>query len=714
MKVLITIIVLFAIATQSGDRTEAASLAPLGNFFKAIGAGVKSGVNRVTTALVPKMNTALAKYTHFFPKSFPNFHKNILRGGKTVLRGAAKVGRSFAKPIKRRILDGVALSARFIRKASPAKFNEYAKKAFHKVFHRKQPADLLKAKNNVAGLATDLNLPFASDGSSLVATVQGGPDSPPKKKSKIGAILGTALSGVGTSIQLAGSGLGIAMQVQHMKQMSEMSNANQQYLESVETASPAGPSSSMTGTSAMIAQVSTIAETCTAVPDSLTVKDCITISDSDDESSQDPPVRSRLKYSNTLELQYEDSKSSSGTICRGKITNVADQRPGFVQAFQLQNVKQISLQPLEINRQVALHCPHDMLFPIPLSTLRQSAARTPAPSTLPLIPEVKHKGKTVLSWTGLLWDLGQQKDKSIIYNTCHKDSFFTHILLRGRLDPTFFDRNFIIPQHGPLGMIQEIAKEYRSLSPKAKKTTIAFNQYKWKELWIRTESAEYGKLFDQKKAVNYKGHELSSIVDRVKEAALKLFTFTCSCDGDKNIITRPVGAYAFTIEEIRKFSRADQQVADYKSPLSVTLNDAYYKWCKTCNSYVVNFIFTPSTSFMLYWLLPPLKSQSQYVQGKGNAYVFDLSLVPKKFITHELYYDTHAEFELAYISLSTVNPVQSVYHHLSFHHFNNRFYFYDDMGSTHSEAGVLTLFADPNQVISLKKLTIESLIYFRP
>lgn len=75
---------------------------------------------------------------------------------------------------------------------------------------------------------------------------------------------------------------------------------------------------------------------------------------------------------------------------------------------------------------------------------------------------------------------------------------------------------------------------------------------------------------------------------------------------------------------------------------------------------------------------------------------------------------TTRDFELAYISLATTKKRVAVFHHLSLHFLNDKFYFYDDMVSLRADEGLLTRMDNPNEIIKSLDLTIESVIYFRP
>lgn len=666
--------------------------------FTKFGSKISSVIPKTTAIAVRQ--TALMKYTKFFPNIFKNFKGVKSSGPRMVVRGTQKVSKSINKPAKVRFLEGMGLSGNYLKQSpkSAGKFKEFTQRAF------KKRSKNLDPKQESANLARELDLPFDSKGRPL----QGGPDSPPKKKSKATRLLEGASAGAGKALELTGVGTGIAAQVYSVHSLASLSKGNNN------DGKEAGSSKESLAALAKTLPAEGEEAYCSKLPNTFQSSEdsCINLSSDEEESIID---KTQLTYG-SLKLRLEDQKIGT-TYCRGKVINLADQRPSYVQAFQLQNVENVEVSPVNFNREAALGCVTVKSINFPLCSLRQSEQRLKPPASLAPIPQVTQNRQIKLAWTGMLWDLGKIPKASTIINTCHSDSFFTHITLKGRQDFTYFDRNFIIPQDGAESMVREIAKEYKEMSPTESKRGIQFNQHKWKELWISTQNREFAQTFAAKKLVNYKGHEISSIVDRLKRSNIKILTYTCSCDGDKKIFARSVESFSFTIQDVIKMSRHSQVPADYNKPLLLSLDDPYYKWCKKCNKLTINHIFVPSTSWQLYWLLPPLKSKSEFmVEGNANPkpYVFDLDIVPKKFIASELFYDEHVEFELAYVSLSTYVQVQNIFHHLSFHYFNDRFYFYDDMSYGKTPGGQLVYFQNPSQIISDRKLTIESVFYFRP
>lgn len=735
MKVLVAAILFLAIASKIRDQADASpGFGALGAFFKGLGTAAKAatpavakGVDiastsgkiansagrtatnlaragpKVTTSLARHRGTSLVRYTK---AKHVTFKTKIRSKAGPVVPRVKHVGRGYTKPAKARTMDGIAMSSRYM-KHSKSNFKNMVRNSFRK----RTKSKTVEAKQDSSGLANELSLPYDKNGTPLDVTLQGGgPDSPPPaKRGKLSKSLAAAASGTSRGLELAGTATGVALQAQSLKTITSVVESNKK-----DSAGAIESTSSIVATTGVTEAGDAI---CASMPKAMETDDteCISVSNSDDDENQNnAPITSKLTYG-SLELYYDDKPTSAGTFCRSNVRNLADERLSYVQAYQLKNVDAITNSELENNRNSVLNCAiANGKLPMPLSSLKPSQLRSKPPITVPNIKEVKCKGTTVLAWSGYLWDLGDIPGAPIITNTCHLDSFFTHILLKGRQDFSFFDRNFLIPQDGSEAMIKEIVKEYKALSPRASKTTIKASQYKWKELWIKTQSWEYNKLFEEKKTVDFTGHELNSVADRLEKSRILYMTFTCACDGNKNILARSVSVVAFTIEQIILFSRANQPQSDYNKPLLVSLENQLFNFCRSCKKAQLNYLFVPSTTWMLFLVLPSLMG-GPFAQGKGKPYVFDLSKVPKKFIANEMFYDTYVEFELAYVSMSTVNKVSNtVYHHLSLHYFNKKFYFYDDMDSATSDGGLLTLTDNPDQVISSRQLTIESLIYFRP
>lgn len=672
----IAVILLLVIFSLKWDTTE-----PAPGVFGLLGRIGSQAVKIIpkVTAVGPKMTTAVTKY---FPKVFKGFG-NL---GKRVLVSTRKFGSKVGQSTKAKFLGGFAATGKILKNTG-IKTKTFAKRtgeALKKCF--KKPSN----KNEAASMATDLNLPFDSNG----APLSGGPGEPPKKKSKFAAVAKGVAKGVGVAAETSAQITGIAFQVQSLKALNNLGNP----------ASQTNTNQLGEGTSNRALAIA--GATCPVIPNTFTSKADTTcqITISDDDSDDDlSPITHKLKFSDTLILTYKDEPVRKGAdFCRKDLTNLADKRASYVQAFQLKPLSKVGNSDIEVNREAALNC--NDKNKIPLCTLRQGVKRSSRPNVM-TVPEVTTKGVTTLAWQGMLNDVG-----GAILNTCHMDSFFTHINIIAKQDPTFFDRNFLIPQNGAEAIVKEIGLLYKNLPNKVTVNGLQTAHCNWKKLWIKTGSWQHGKMIDEKKTVDFKGHESDSIMYRLASSSNKIYTFVCGCQGDKKIVAKHNGYYIFTIEQIVTISRVNQDPSEYNKPLGFALTDKDFKWCRGCSDYTINFIFVPTTTWMLYWLLPPQKHLGQYSkEGGGKPYVFDVNKAPKKFIVHELFFDEHIVFELAYISLSTTRMAANVFHHVSFHFFNNKFYYYNDM-----EKGLLVQVKDPNNVISSKSLTIESLIYFRP
>lgn len=705
MKVLAAIVVFAVVLAQTWDQAEPAPgfMSMARGVFGSIGRGIKTVATKVN--IVSGFN----KVGNYFPKIFKSFKRMTGHGAKQILYKTRNFGRKVLPRQKQRFLDGMALSSRYIKNKFSS-FKGWTKNAYRKIFRKGKKPDQtgdLGAKTDP--MAKDLNLPYDSNGKPIsggpgspkdsplesidVATADG---SPPKKKTNWGAIgLGIGQT-VSLGLQTASSATGIAMQVKSMQAMDTMANREQ-------TSQASGPGPS---TSAAV----TIGDNCEAVPNFFPPKskECVLLSS--DEENEDEITTKKMTWG-TLQLQVEDCKKSGGGSTRRTVINLSDSRSSYVQAFQTIDVKNIKDTPIFQNRESALACADDPKLPIPLSALKANVPRPHAPGNLPPIPEVICKGKMVLAWTGLFNNVGGS-----ITNTCHMDSFFTHILIKGRQDFSFFSRNFLLPQDGSEGLIKQIASEYNSLYSKATKNAVRDAHLRWKKIWVQTATFEYAQLMEKNIRVDFKGHEADSIFYRLEKSNIKIFTITCACDGHKSIVAKQVSMYAFSIEEVRSLSRADQTNAQHDNPLVAPFNSVRFKWCRKCSNYEVNYVFVPATTWMLYFLLLPNSLVSEFSKENSNVvpYQFDLNLVPKTFTAHELFFEKTVEFELAYISLATTKKRVAVFHHLSLHFLNDKFYFYDDMVSLRADEGLLTLMDNPNEIIKSLDLTIESVIYFRP
>lgn len=149
----------------------------------------------------------------------------------------------------------------------------------------------------------------------------------------------------------------------------------------------------------------------------------------------------------------------------------------------------------------------------------------------------------------------------------------------------------------------------------------------------------------------------------------------------------------YTLSNITAMSRMNAKT--FNEPLQIKLT-GMVSFCNTCQQDVtIDYLFVPLSTFFLYFPI-------------GGYEKFDVATIPTKFIAHELYLDSIAEFELGYISLSTKTAIGGVRHHLSFMYFNEKFYFYDDMSQ-----GDVILAQNPNQIYESKDLELSALVYFR-
>lgn len=610
--------------------------------------------------------------------------RNSFKFGRKILVRTKNFSQRVGSGIKNNFVRGITAIGNGLRKGAQnvAQLASKTKDALRNIFKRKQGSD--------GNMARDLSLPFDSDG----APLQGGPGN--KKKKIIGKVVGKTVEVVAKVGEVSATVASTAIQVQSLQEITKLGRTTS-YQNPVESTSSQKPGTEL--------------EECSVVPNFYTRPEdrrCdktieILSTDSDDSDADQESKVCLLKVSQSLILTYKDEplRKKKG-FCRKEVKNTADKRPSYVQAFQLMPIDQVTKSDLQVHREATLTCQN---INIPLSSLRQGARR-PGAALPPPIPEKTVNGQIRLAYDGITWHT------NIITNSCTMDSFFTHVLIKSKQKPTFAERNFLIPQNGAEGIIKEIARLYNNLPTTLSSKDIATAHDNWKKIWVKTHSYDLGRLVDQNKKVDFVGHESDSIMSRLEMSILRALTITCDCDHtDTSKIIPKFNAYVvLTIEQVRTISRENQHVSDYGKPLGLVLDDPSYKWCRKCTQVKINFIFVPSTTWMLYWLLPPQKATGIYAAHSPGSkpYVFDVNTAPKKFIAHELYYEHHAEFELAYISMSTTIKRGGVYHHLSFQYFNQKFYYYDDMHSGH-----LVLAKDPNRIIADNQLTIESIIYMR-
>jgi hypothetical protein len=653
-------------------------------------------------AVGPKLTTALTKWQKLLPKRssqnslFKTFARKLKTGTKAKYIAAAAATNKFARKIGSR----------------SQVFRRYTKRTFQKLMRKIKNKVNPKGKGKVRAddeMATPLLRDELGEPLLNTAPLSGGPNSPPPaKKMTFKSVAMGVVRSLGVAAEMTGQATSIAMQVQSIKTMAAMNkNSETEVSHTGEGTSASASASALSkknddddGTSDSV---------CEILPNAFISKheqECITLS-TDSESDEPPPVIQRTKVTKDLVITYQDTTTKSKkSFCRQDVKCPSDKRAGFIQALKPKDILTLTSNDIEFNREASLTC-EDKTYKIPLCTLRSGEVRTSQKKRWS-IPERQEKGVKRIEWFGVSWHTPKIK------NTCHMDTFLTHMTFKCRIDPKYPERNFVIPQHGYEGILREICKEYIAL-PRilSEKTRLHYHEH-WKTMWIKFADYARGNLLDQNKAVDYPGSETSSIVENLEHSNLKFFSYICPCDEKPVKIKTNLNVYTlFTIEQIITLSR-ERQTNDneYKLPLNMKYEDAAYNWCKKCKGDVtINYIFVPATTWMIYLQLPSERISGAFsLQGKApKAYIFDIFKVPKTFVAHELYLETHVEFELGYISLSTTVKIAGITHHLSLQYFNSKFYYYDDM-----DQGKLVLASDPNALIISKKLSVTAIVYFRP
>ena len=655
----------------------------------------------------PKLTTAVTKWRNFLPK-------NLFKGSTSSRNSLFK---TFVSKVKRgtkaKYIAAAAATNKFARRIGTKTqvFRRYTKRTFQKLMRKIKNKVNPKGKGNVR--IDDDMVPLLRDelGEPLMnAPLSGGPNSPPAKKRSVKGIAMGVVRTLGVATEITGQAASLALQVQSIKAMTSM-NRNSE-TEVSHTGEGTSASASASASTSALSKENDADEyasdsVCEVLPNTFISKqetECISLS-TDSESDEPPPAIQRTKVTKDLIITHQDYKTKK-SFCRKDVKCSSDKRSGFIQALPPTDINKMTSNELEFNREAALDC-EDKHYKIPLCTLRSGEIRTRQKKRWS-IAEKQDKGVTRLEWFGVSWHTPKIK------NTCHMDTFLTHMTFRCRVDPKYPERNFLIPQHGYEGILRQICNEYIALPRILSEKTRLHHHEHWKTMWIKFFDYEKGKLLDKKKLVDFPGSETSSIVENFEQSNLKFFSYICPCDEKPVKIKTNLNVYTlFTIEQIITLSR-ERQTNDneYKLPLNMKYEDAAYNWCKKCKGDVtINYIFVPATTWMIYLQLPSERISGAFsLQGKApKAYIFDISKVPKTFVAHELYLETHVEFELGYISLSTTVKIAGITHHLSLQYFNSKFYYYDDM-----DQGKLVLASDPNALIISKKLSVTAIVYFRP
>ena len=657
-------------------------------------------------AVGPKLTTALTKWQKLLPKRssqnslLKTFARKLKTGTKAKYIAAAAATNKFARKIGSR----------------SQVFRRYTKRTFQKLMRKIKNKVNPKGKGKVRAddeMATPLLRDELGEPLLNTAPFSGGPNSPPPaKKMTFKSVAMGVVRSLGVAAEMTGQATSIAMQVQSIKTMAAMNKNSETEVSHTGEGTSASASASASALSKKNDDDDGTSDSvCEILPNAFISKheqECVTLS-TDSESDEPPPVIQRTKVTKDLVITYQDTTTKSKkSFCRQDVKCPSDKRAGFIQALKPKDLLTLTSNDIEFNREASLTC-EDKTYKIPLCTLRSGEVRTSQKKRWS-IAERQEKGVKRLEWFGVSWHTPKIK------NTCHMDTFLTHMTFKCRIDPKYPERNFVIPQHGYEGILREICKEYIAL-PRilSEKTRLHYHEH-WKTMWIKFADYARGNLLDQNKAVDYPGSETSSIVENLEHSNLKFFSYICPCDEKPVKIKTNLNVYTvFTIEQIITLSRERQtqtNINEYSFPLNLKYEDPAYNWCKKCKGDVtINFVFVPATTWMIYLQLPSEKLNGPYSLqvNAPKPYIFDISKVPKTFVAHELFLETHVEFELGYISLSTTVKIAGIMHHLSLQYFNSKYYFYDDM-----DQGKLVLASDPNGLIISRKLSVTAIVYFRP
>lgn len=539
------------------------------------------------------------------------------------------------------------------------------------------------------------------------------PEGGPKKKSQIAktrsAVL-SALQGAASALpavtNTAANAAGVALSMQQLEWFKK-SEAQHGQATSTGSADPGLAEGQETEVSGALSEscpapptdiyVSEQKQKCTRKATSSTSSDDVEIieahyssrhSDSEYEDSNEERQVKTLTFGNSLKLELTDyvtvlkDRQKKNKVCRRKVLALSDTRIGYIQTLEIKGISDASVSSIESHRQITLTCAAKH---VPLVSLLPGTPRSSIPKRQ-VIPQVTENSVTKLEWRAINW-------YTMISNSCHLDSFMTYFLFTIRRSEDYLTRNLLSVKDGAQNVLKQIAGNYMGFLHDKPKSSIAeqkIHDNKLKELWINVFYPEFDL---KKKKIDFRGHETESIAEKLDMSLFYFLTFTCKCDMGTKLKSRRVFYPRYTLSNITAMSRMNAKT--FNEPLQIKLT-GMVSFCNTCQQDVtIDYLFVPLSTFFLYFPI-------------GGYEKFDVATIPTKFIAHELYLDSIAEFELGYISLSTKTAIGGVRHHLSFMYFNEKFYFYDDMSQ-----GDVILAQNPNQIYESKDLELSALVYFR-
>lgn len=384
--------------------------------------------------------------------------------------------------------------------------------------------------------------------------------------------------------------------------------------------------------------------------------------------------------------------------CRSDIRNVDDHRPAYDQELPAPSLSATINFELESHRNAISQC-----GPFVKTLLKPGTFRVPLPPRRGTrISEKVSAGYRMLAWKGLTWWT------PLIINSCIFDSFFTYMVLKLKLNPSYIERNFLIPQDPAEAVFRVIYDIYSKEARDPTDDAIKKYSQNFKRLWIMTFFPEYKDNLKNNKVINFKGNEYKRVITHLNPSSVMYLTGSCKCqlNGQLHITATKAQFLSIDLGELKHLARETGNPLQ-KNPLANPwYEDTYRKQQKSCNGcstkVQLDYIFTPTTTWFLYFQFNQLTQVTNPVP--------DISKIPKKVQAVELFeLDKMATFELGYISCTTSTLSKGLTHHLSFQFFNGKFYYYDDM-----KGGGLIYAPDPNLTIMTKVLIVRDVVYFRP
>ena len=408
-----------------------------------------------------------------------------------------------------------------------------------------------------------------------------------------------------------------------------------------------------------------------------------------------------------LKLVWFDDETNPTQVCRYDTKNVADTRQAYLQEYRPPTARQTIDPVLNHHRLRVLETIDNNRASIPNLALSPRVKRLTRPAGIRPFPEIRSGTKTILSWKGISWHT------SLVTNACHLSHFLTYLILAGKQDTTYAQRNFLIPGSPGEGLLAQMISDYKQMPVKSPEAFLVQMHDNWKMVWVKAFYPEFKRQLANRQQINLIGSEYRSVVENLEPSSKMFLASICTCVRDNlpGIKVSALSSKVVDVIELRRLSRIEpirrkaNHRPDYDYPLSeplrMSLLETSLKTCPMCKSdLLVDYIFVPGSTFFLYFEFRELDSRP----------VVDISQIPKKFLAHELFaHNEMAEFNLGYIVFRATTPGQSCTHAVSFQYLNGKFFYYDDV-----KGGELIYAPDPNLTIRIKSLSMLSVVYFRP